>query len=84
MTCGTEWEYVHLTANGWVGGSIKIKGHVAKDIPAPKTAVLTVYREVSFDSVGPDRNVIRGTRLSNDIWLVKFLFAKFGHPQFVV
>ena len=81
---GIEWEYMHLTPKGWVGGSIKIDGNREKNIPPPSNTVLTVYREVSVDAIGPCRSFTQKKRWSNKAWLINGLIVKFGLPQFIV
>lgn len=86
MALSKEYQYYHLTTNGWVDGSFK--GDVfggSNEIGIPKNRVLTI---LFIDEIpAPFSKPIYRTMVdwqSDDIEIIKKLKAKFGElPSYV-
>ena len=84
MALSNEWQYQHLTPNGWVQGSERVDFQGVTKREAPSDAVLTAYREV-YVGAGATPNITEDrTPHTDDKDLIDRLLVKYGAPQFGV
>lgn len=85
MAASDEWEEVHLTANGWVGGSYKHDFGNRVDEPNPPDTVLTIRRHVYVGAIGATPRITETEthRIADEARIAELL-SKFGKPTFSV
>ena len=85
MAASDEWEEVHLTPNGWVGGSYRHDFGNRVEEPTPPDAVLTIRRHVYVGAIGASAKVTEteSARIADNAKIAE-LISKFGRPTFSV
>ena len=85
MAVSKEWEYMHLTPNGWVQGSARYDFQGTQKVEEPKDTVLTVYRRVEVGAIGAKAHVEESqTPHIDDQEEIDSLLEKYGPPKFGV
>ncbi|AJG18165.1 hypothetical protein [Cupriavidus basilensis] len=84
MSISEEWEEMHLTPGGWVGGSYRHVPGPEVTVVRPADDVLTVRRHVCATYCGPSRTTEDRTPQTEDMALIESLLARFGSPAFGV
>lgn len=87
MSASNEWQVMHLTNEGWIGGGFRHDCGSTKDDVTPNGAVLSVRRHVTVGKLGApssmnvDESEIKHT---NNQSLIDSLIQQYGKPQFSV
>jgi hypothetical protein len=87
MGLSNEWQVMHLTKDGWVGGGYRLDCGNKKYDVVPSGTVLSIRRHVTVGKLGApsSMNVDESETLhSSDQNLIDALIKKYGKPQFGV
>jgi hypothetical protein len=87
MAASNEWQVLHLTNEGWLGGGHHLDCGDRKNDVIPSGTVLSVRRHVTVGKLGApsSMNVDESeTKHTNDQSLIDALIKQYGKPQFGV
>ena len=87
MGASNEWQVLHLTNEGWIGGGYRLDCGDRKDDETPSGTVLSVRRHVTVGKLGApsSMNIDESeTKHTNNKTLIDSLIQQYGKPQFAV